>query len=673
MQALAALLLTLLLAIPLGAQSSAPLQGRNLPGAWELYKPQIIGGIVALVLQSVLIASLVAQRSRRRRTEARNDAILRAVPDLMFLQTTDGVYLDYRASHPGHLFCPPEQFLGKNMSEVLPPTLLRQLEPAFALAADATEPVVVEYALDLADGTRRFEARLVRSDDDQILTLVRDITDQKRAEAALGESAQRYALATTAGAVGVWDWNFATNELYVDPGLKSLLGFDDAEITNRPEDWGSRVEPADAPAAAAQVKACIDGDTDVYETEHRMLHKDGSARWFLSRGSAIRAADGTLRRLVGTKVDITERKRSADQFRFALEAATTGMVMVSRAGRIVLVNAHVEALFGYRRAELIDAPVEMLVPERSRSIPSPDHGGWPWDGEAVPTDGKVELNGLRKDGAEIPLEIGVSPLRTPEGEFVLCSIADITERRQAERERDDLTMHLRDLAGRLIAAQEVERTRIARDLHDDVSQQLAALSIALSGLKRHVAAVPHGVDLEADVSSLQERTKRLVESVRGLSHDLHPDVLRHAGLAASLTAYCHGLSGPHGFVVTCSTLGDFEAVAPETAVCLFRIAQEALHNVVKHAHASRAEVRLLRTGDIAELTIADDGKGFDIQMRKRGTGLGLVSITERARLAGGTVSIVTALKKGTQVRVQVPILASTAAAGSQSGRFAASA
>ena len=91
-----------------------------------------------------------------------------------------------------------------------------------------------------------------------------------------GESQQRLTMATAAGALGIWDWSFQTNELYVDPRLKSLLGFEDAEISSRPDDWGSRVHPQDAPAAAARVQACIDGDTDVYEIEHRMLHKDGS-------------------------------------------------------------------------------------------------------------------------------------------------------------------------------------------------------------------------------------------------------------------------------------------------------------------------------------------------------------------------------------------------------------
>jgi signal transduction histidine kinase len=134
-----------------------------------------------------------------------------------------------------------------------------------------------------------------------------------------------------------------------------------------------------------------------------------------------------------------------------------------------------------------------------------------------------------------------------------------------------------DLGGRLIVAQEVERARIARELHDDVSQQLAALSIALSGLKRRAGAAANASDLENDVASLQQRATTLAESVRALSHDLHPDVLRHVGLGTSLTAYCNRVSRSNALEVTCTAEGDWESLSPDVALCLYRIAQEALN------------------------------------------------------------------------------------------------
>ncbi len=246
--------------------------------------------------------------------------------------------------------------------------------------------------------------------------------------------------------------------------------------------------------------------------------------------------------------------------------------------------------------------------------------------------------------------------------YVGCDI-DITERREAEdRTRESraalevINQEIQHLAGRLIEAQDAERARIARDLHDDVSQQLAGLSIALSSLKHRMEESQVGEELKADLRALHQRATTLAQNVRHLSHDLHPTVLRHAGLVAALTSYCADLQRSHGPVLSCSAEGDFASIAPEVALCLYRTAQEALRNVVAHADASRADVRLLRNGDNAEITITDDGKGFDVaRSLERGKGLGLVSIRERVRLAGGTVSFGAFGEQGTRVRVQIPV------------------
>jgi two-component system sensor histidine kinase UhpB len=178
-------------------------------------------------------------------------------------------------------------------------------------------------------------------------------------------------------------------------------------------------------------------------------------------------------------------------------------------------------------------------------------------------------------------------------------------------------------------------------------------------------------ELRTDLRALHERTATLAQNVRYISHDLHPTVLRHAGLVAALTSYCAEVQRSHGTVLRCSAEGEFASVPPEVALCLYRIAQEALRNVIAHAGASRADIRLLRTGEEAELTITDNGNGFDVASSlERGKGLGLVSIAERVRLASGTVSITAESKKGTCVRVRVPANASVkddAGSGAEDG------
>ena len=276
----------------------------------------------------------------------------------------------------------------------------------------------------------------------------------------------------------------------------------------------------------------------------------------------------------------------------------------------------------------------------------------------------MEYRLRRADGAyRWVLDSGV-PKFEADGSFagyIGCSI-DITERKEAEdRIRENRAAlevshrEIQNLAGRLIEAQDVERARVARDLHDDVSQQLAAMSIALSRLRQRMGKLAVSEDLTGDVQALQERAGTLAQNVRHLSHDLHPTVLRHAGLVPALTAHCRALEATHDTVVTCHAEGDFDAIAPEAALCLYRVAQEALRNVTAHAGASRADVRLIRCDDLTELTVTDDGRGFDTAgSLERGKGLGLVSITERVRLAGGTVSIVAEVNRGTRVSVRIP-------------------
>ncbi len=211
------------------------------------------------------------------------------------------------------------------------------------------------------------------------------------------------------------------------------------------------------------------------------------------------------------------------------------------------------------------------------------------------------------------------------------------------------------MAGRLIGAQEVERARIARDLHDDVSQQLAGVSIAFSGLKQRLGAYHLSEELRQELVELQQQTLALSRSVRQLSHDLHPAVLQHLGLVKGLTSVCGELGRAYGVAMTCTAEGDFSAITPDATLCVYRIAQEALRNVIAHAGASRVNVRLLQMGDQAQLTIADDGRGFDATNRGERDGLGLVSMSERARMLGGTVSIVSALNQGTRVQATIPM------------------
>jgi signal transduction histidine kinase len=219
---------------------------------------------------------------------------------------------------------------------------------------------------------------------------------------------------------------------------------------------------------------------------------------------------------------------------------------------------------------------------------------------------------------------------------------------------------IRQLAGRLIGAQETARARIARDLHDDVCQELASVSLAVGNLRARIDT--HDSHTEQTLSALQHRTRDLVDGVRRLSHDLHPATLRHVGLAAALEAHCIEIEQRYDMQVSFDADTDLRELPGDTAVALYRIGQEALRNAATHGDARRVSVSIGRTDGSIEFVVEDDGKGFDREGTNwRGDGLGLVSMEERARLVGGDLVVVTAPGQGTTVRARVPAGAAAAA------------
>ena len=163
--------------------------------------------------------------------------------------------------------------------------------------------------------------------------------EREEMEEELKSSEKRYELATSAGKVGVWDWDLETNEIYVDPNLKTMLGYADHEIQNYLDDWGKLVHPDDAEKVMAEAEAHLGGLKPQYEVTHRMLHKDGSVRWFLARGTAIRDTNGKPYRMVGTDTDITERKQMEEELRESeakLRAQTSDLEQVNAALNVLL-------------------------------------------------------------------------------------------------------------------------------------------------------------------------------------------------------------------------------------------------------------------------------------------------------------------------------------------------
>jgi two-component system, LuxR family, sensor kinase FixL len=244
-------------------------------------------------------------------------------------------------------------------------------------------------------------------------------------------SEKRLKLAADSANLGMWMWDLPHDEIWITDKGRALFGFGVSEKLDF-DRFKSVLHPEDRQRVLDTIENTLRTGAD-YEAEYRVILPQG-LRWIAGRGQVEFDRGGQPVRIRGAALDITNRKQAEEQFRLVVEAAPSAMIMVNTEGSITLVNTQTEAVFGYSRAELIGRSIEVLVPARFGSHHATYRQGYFDDARARPMGAGRELFGLRKDGTEVPVEIGLTPIHTAEGLFVLASIIDISERKQAELE-----------------------------------------------------------------------------------------------------------------------------------------------------------------------------------------------------------------------------------------------
>ena len=225
--------------------------------------------------------------------------------------------------------------------------------------------------------------------------------------------------------------------------------------------------------------------------------------------------------------------------------------------------------------------------------------------------------------------------------------------REKETALQSSNEYIRDLSDRLIHAQETERSRIARNLHDNINQQVAALAISLSSIKRRLNT-PES-EISQEFTTLQERIFEIAKEIRNVSHELHPGILERLGLTEAIQSQCTELSNLHAIKAEVSRSGDVDHIPRQVALCVYRMVQEALHNVVSHSAATLVNVRLKSCSKSLDVMIVDNGRGFQLDESKKKGGLGLISLEERVRLLQGNFSIDSEIGNGTTLHVSIPL------------------
>jgi PAS domain S-box-containing protein len=476
-------------------------------------------------------------------------------------------------------------------------------------------------------------------------------------EEVLAESLEWLKLAHSAAQVGAWEWKVVTNELRYSQEIGSILGLSAETTQPTYEAFLDKVHPEDRAHVQDAVGRSLK-EASEYRIEFRVVWPDGTTRWVVTRGQIHRNASGEAVRLIGVAVDITERKQAEEalreserRYRSLFERDVAGIYRATLNGSVLDCNDAFARILGYASREdvlessalnlffeLADMRVlfEHLKQEGSRS--------------------NVTMRLRRKDGGPVWVLANTSLLKQQGDDPALVEgiLMDITERKVIEEELTRSREQLRELTTHLRSVREEERTRIARELHDELGSGLTSLKLDLSWLADNLSQ-PHQT-LLGRIDRMSGVMGRTAQSVRRICAELRPSVLDHFGLSAALELETTDFEQRTGVRCKFSSKLEDTMLDPHLSTDVFRILQEALTNVARHAKASRVTVELRSVAGYLRLVVKDNGKGIVESEISDPRSIGLTGIRERVRLWGGNVEIGNAAReKGTKVSVKIPI------------------
>ena len=467
-------------------------------------------------------------------------------------------------------------------------------------------------------------------------TLRQELAHVRGLKTALATAETRLRLVLEAANLGFWDWEIPSNKVYHSPEWKRQLGYAEGEISNRLHEWQSRIHPDDQERVQAVVKRFMASPTKEYDVEFRLRHRNGSFRWMRSRG-CLMVEGGVPVRLVGVHLDITHLKEAAEEHgRLAaiVESSNDAIIGETLDGRITSWNQSAERIYGYTADEVLGRSMRILVPrervndvtqilERTKRGEVIDH---------------VETMHLRKNGKQIYVSLVVSPIRDDAGQITGASTIarDITERKQLEAE--------------VLQISEREQQRIARDLHDGLGQLLSGTVHLTNVLQLELAE--QSLPEAAEALRVTELLNQAVGEARSLAHGLYPVRPEANGLMVALQELA--LRTKELFKATCRFRCIREVLMTDNAMAthLYRIAQEAVTNALKHGHARRIQVGLSATSKWIRLTVRDDGRGLLAPPSQR-KGMGIRIMQYRAGMMGGSLSILNRAQGGVVVICKV--------------------
>ena len=589
-------------------------------------------------------------------TDANYQAVLDAAPDAMLIVNRAGEILAANLQAKKLFGLSLEQLVGRVVESLLPVRFRdrhRQHRERF-LANPETQFIQVPGIFGVRSDTSEFPAdvnlsRLTVGSETLAISAIRDATERlrmeelRRSEAVLRESEEHFRLLADTAPVLIWQSGKDKLCTYFN---KPWLDFTGRSIEQELGDgWAEGVHPED-------FQKCLDTYTQSFDRreqfrmEYRLRHHDGQYRWIVDIGVPRFNQDGSFAGYIGIGVDISERKLAEDQLREyerAVEAAEEMIAVVDREYRILLANRKYATMRNIVKEKILGRFVhEVLNRGVFEAVVKPKLDEC-FQGKVV----RYEMKYTYPELGERDVSVSYFPIEGATGvEGAACIFQDITERKRLE---ETLTR----MSRKLVEAQEHERARIARELHDDINQRLALLAIEIEASKQNP---PNSAeDISRLLTDVRERITEVSSDVQSISHQLHSSQLEYLGIVGAVKSFCREFAARQKVEIDFTHDDIPRPVSREVSLCLFRVLQEALHNAAKHSQVRHFEVRLGCSAGQVELTVSDRGAGFDADMAMSKGGLGLTSMRERVRLVNGTIAIDSKPEGGTTIRVHVPL------------------
>jgi PAS domain S-box-containing protein len=648
---------------------------------YELDMPAKDGGRLPMQITSTLvhengkpvgvqgIAIDISEQRRAKEALQRSEEHFRALVedsmDLTSVISTNGKVLYVSPSIERMLGHKPEDRVGRSSFEIIHPDDAAAVREAIARVIETPgASATLEFRVRHRDGSwRHFEA-VVRSllDNPVVSGIVvnsRDISDRKAAELELQRMRGLLSEGERIAHLGSWEYLAETQETVWSEEEFNIYGLDPAAPSPVYQDLlRNHIHPDDAAALDKAFGEALRTGS-IFDREHRIVRPDGSTRFLHNRAHPYFEDGGKLLRYVGATLDITERKRAEDalheseeRFRTLFENATVGIYRTTPDGRILMANPMLIRMLGFETFEELakrNLEEEGFEPQYSRAMFR----------KQIEQQGVIE--GLeaawrKHDGSLAFIRESARAIRDHDGCVMYYDgiVEDISDRKRAEEELHRTQRELRALTARLLSNEDEEHRSLASDLHDDFVQRLTALGFDLAAVE---GACPAKVStkFKKKLHTAQANLADLSADLRRVAHRLHPSVIELLGLPVAVRELCQHVSVQGRFAVRFCA-GQFpEPVPPNGGLCLYRVAQECLRNIVKHAKAEKVSVTLAVGEQGLRLSVKDNGIGFDTAAAPSNGGLGLISIRERVRLAGGTLTIKSRPGLGTQVTADVPV------------------